>query len=173
MSGLVGYKNTPVTITTKADEPNAKEWRFDDLGNITIPPGGDILNSVGTSLLSVNNDVRKTSATVTIGSPTVIWTGSDPIVSSAKLFVQVECEVTGDITGEHTQSCEIVVASRRNNGLPSISVYGLVYTSASQLVTFSVQRNLSNYIEIIGTSTGIVSTNPLIRIYSIEQLSRV
>jgi hypothetical protein len=173
MSGLVGYKNDPVTIITGADQPNAKEWQFDNLGNITIPFGGDILDSVGTSLLAVDNAVRKTSANALVGSPTVVWTGLEPSVSSAKLFVQVECEVTGDISGPHTQVCEIVVASRKNQYLPAISVYGLVYTSTGSLMTFSAQRNVNDNIEIIGTVTGIVSTNPLVRIYSVEQISRV
>ena len=174
MSGLVGYRSTPVIIVAGADEVNAKEWVFDRLGNITIPPGGDILDNVGTSLLSTDNSVRKVISSISIGNPAVVWTGTNSLVSSAKLFAQVECEVTGDISGAHTQSCEIVIASRKNQFTPAISVYGLVYTSVSQLVTFTVQRNIvTDNIEVIGTATGIVGTDPLIRIYSVEQLSRI
>ena len=174
MSGLVGYKNNPVTIVTGADDPNAKEWQFDNLGNITIPLGGDILDYNGTTLLAADSSVRKTSVSLTIGSPGVIWTGVSPLVSSAKLLVQTECEETGDLSGFHTQTCEIVVASRSGGLTPAISVYGIVYTSSAALVTFTGQRNLTtNLIEIVGTTTGIVSTNPSLRIYSVEQLSEI
>lgn len=174
MSGLVGYKTTPITIITGADEPNAKEWRFDNLGNITLPLGGDIVDSNGSSLLAVDNAVRKTSANITIGTPMSVWSSLSDSVSSAKLFVQVECEEVGDLTGAHTQSCEIIIASRNGFDIPSISVYGLVYTSSQTLVTFTAQRNgITNNIEVIGTTTGIVSSNPLLRVYSIEQTSRI
>ena len=174
MSGLVGYKSTPITIITGADEPSAKEWRFDNLGNITLPLGGDIVDNNGISLLGADSGIRKTVSVVTLGVSTVIWTGFDPSVSSAKLFVQVQCEVAGDPSGAHSQSCEIVIASRSSLFTPAISVYGLVYTSASPLVTFTAQRNgINNKIEIVGDATGIVSTDPLLRIYSIEQLTRI
>lgn len=174
MSGLVGYKNTPVTIITGADDPSAKEWRFDNLGNITIPLGGDIVDNDGISLLAADSGTRRTISLVNLGIPTVVWTGYNENVSSAKLFVQVECEVTGDPSGPHSQSCEIVVASRGNQYTPAISVYGVVYTSAAQMVTFSIQRNVTtNRIEIVGTAAGTVSTPPLLRIYSTEQLTRI
>lgn len=174
MSGLVGYKTTPITIIAGADEPNAKEWRFDNLGNITLPLGGDIIDNTGVSLLGADSGVRKTVATTLIGDPQVVWTSFDSSVSSAKLFIQVECEVTGDLTGAHSQSCEVVVASRGDSGTPAVSVYGLVYTSVSPLVTFTAQRNgITNKIEIVGTATVIASTDPLLRIYSVEQLSRI
>ena len=174
MSGLVGYRTTPITIITGADEPSAKEWRFDNLGNITLPLGGDIVDNNGISLLGADSGIRKTVSNIALGESTVIWTGFDSSVSSAKLFVQVECEVTGDLTGAHTQSCEIVVASRGDQFIPNISIYGLVYTSVSALVTFTAQRNgINNKIEIVGTATAIVDTDPLLRIYSIEQLSRI
>lgn len=174
MSGLVGYKSTPITIITGADEPSAKEWRFDNLGNITLPLGGDIVDNNGISLLGADSGVRKTTSSIVPGEPTVIWTGFDSAVSSAKLFVQVECEVIGDPTGAHSQSCEIIVASRGDQFVPNISVYGLVYTSVSPLATFTAQRNgVTNRIEIVGTPAFITSSEPLVRIYSIEQLSRI
>lgn len=174
MSGLVGFKSTPVTIVTGADEPGAKEWRFDNQGIVTLPLGGDIVDSNGASLLAVDGGTRRTVATVEVGTPTIVWTGYDSSVSSAKLFVQAECEIIGDPSGPHSQSCEIVIASRSNQFTPAISVYGVVYTSTAQIVTFTAQRNIAtDRIEIIGTAAGIVTTNPLLRIYSVEQLTRI
>jgi hypothetical protein len=174
MSGLVGYLNNPVTIVAGADDSNSKEWIFDSQGNITLPIGGDIIDSTGVSLLGTDSGIRKSTAFVAFDAPTVIWTGIDPTVSSAKLFIQAQCEVTGDASGPHTQSCEIIIASRSSLFTPVISVYGIVYTSVSQLITFTTQRNLSsNCIEIVATASGAVSADPLLRIYSIEQLSRI
>jgi len=51
MSGLVGYLNTPVRIVAGADAPGAKEWKFDNSGNIVLPQGGNILTSTGISVL--------------------------------------------------------------------------------------------------------------------------
>lgn len=52
MSGLVGYLNNPVRIVAGADAPGAKEWQFDNSGNIVLPQGGNILNYNGVSVLS-------------------------------------------------------------------------------------------------------------------------
>lgn len=174
MSGLIGYSGAPVTIISGAGEANAKEWRFDNLGKITLPLGGDIVNNDGLSLLATDTSVRKTQSEIPVGDSAVVWSGYDSTVSSARLLVQVECEVTGDPSGPHTQSCEIIVASRGDQFEPAISVYGVVYTSVSQLVTFTAQRNvITNKVDIVGSDAGNASTNPLLRIYSVEQLSRI
>lgn len=174
MSGLVGYSTTPITILTGADNPNPKEWVFDNQGNIKLPVGGDIVDNSGISLLGSDSGIRKIVSLVAFDAPTIIWTAFDATVSSAKLFIQAQCEITGDTSGAHAQSCEIIVASRSTLFTPVISVYGVVYTSPAQLVTFTTQRNnTTNKIEIVATAAGNVSTDPLLRIYSIEQLSRI
>ncbi len=171
MSGLVGFRNTPVTIVAGADAPGSKEWTFDNNGNIILPLGGNILNNSGTSVLNAESGTRRTTTELILGTPGVVWRGSGPPISSAKLFVQVECQVTGDPV-PHTQSCEIVIASRGGQLDPAMSVYGIVYTSVSPLVTFTIQRSLSTEIEVLGVTTGIVNSNALISVYSIEQQTR-
>lgn len=172
MSGLVGYGNDPVKIVSGVDSPNAREWTFDSDGNLQLPPDGDIVNSNGISLLGAESGTRKTSSEVTLNTPSLIWTSSQSTVRFAKLLIQAECDVVNDVSGTHTQSCEVIIAAR-SLGEPSISIYGIVYTSDAPLVTFTVQRNpVTNNIEVICSNTGIVDSNPLIRIYSIEQVTR-
>lgn len=171
MSGLVGYLTDPVKITTGFDTSNLKEWTFDDQGNIVLPSGGDIVDNNGLSVLGeASGGTRKTNSTLVPGAPAIIWSALSGAISSAKLFVQVECQVEGDLI-PHTQTCEIIIASRGGSFDPAISVYGIVYTSASPLVTFTAQRGPA-FIEVLGNTTEIVVSNVLVRIYSIEQDTR-
>lgn len=56
MSGLVGYQNALVTITTGANTLNTKEWSFDNAGNLKIPNGGNILSQTGNPLFAQSLD---------------------------------------------------------------------------------------------------------------------
>lgn len=229
MSGLVGYLNNPVRIVAGADAPGAKEWQFDNAGNIRLPQGGDILDYTGTSLLGIaigtgnlsfdadtirNNVqlnpiiletrdgtstvvswtfdsdgsltlpfdgqlvqnqsiVRTTDANGSTVTPTVLWTSTRDDIVSAKLQIQVECDETGDLTGTHSQTVEVNLAARAGGGTPSISVYGIVYTSTLALMTFTTQRNgISNLIEIVGTASGIASGTIRVKIHSVEMITR-
>ena len=232
MSGLVGYFNTPVTIIAGADAAGAKEWTFDNLGNIKLPQGGNILNYNGDSVLSSpsglgnfvfdNNTITNSitnadinvqvinstlgnlnwnfsstgnltlpdqgqliqnfsitkTTTVDIVDPniqTVIWSSDSFYTSSAKLLIQLEQDA-GDSTPDDTQTCEAIIAAKGSDGLavdiPSMSVYGITYTSLSALATFSVQRNaITRVIEVLATLNN--TTDPaFLRIYSVEMLSR-
>lgn len=55
MSGFLSFKNDPVFIVAGADDANAKEWKFDNAGNIILPQGGNILNYSGSSVLNPLN----------------------------------------------------------------------------------------------------------------------
>lgn len=227
MSGLVGYGNTPVKITTGFDTANLKEFKFQN-GNLQLPLGGNVLDHLGNIIISEgyttgnitfsedtitntndsnpvilqtvgidstvnswlflpdgtlitpgdirqsNSITRTTVADITTPTPTVIWTGYTPLVSSAKLVIQLEQEQIGDPTGFHTHSCEAIISARGavQTDTPTISVYGINYTSVASLVTFSVQRNVSTgQIELVSTLAD--ATNPAyVSIHSIEQLTR-
>ena len=229
MSGLVGFGNTPVKITTGFDTSNLKEFTFVN-GNLQLPLGGNVLDHLGnilinegidtgnivfdndtvknsvqlnpvvletrgvdsalyqwtfdsdgsltlpeTSLISQNNCItRITQTDITTSSPTVIWTSNSNLISSAKLVIQLEQEQVGDLTGFHSHSCEAVIASRGaiQDGVPSISVYGIVYTSTGSLVTLSVQRNPTSLnIEVVATLAD--TTNPAyVSVHSVETRTR-
>lgn len=227
MSGIVGYGNTPVKITTGFDTPNLKEFKFEN-GNIQLPLGGNVLDHLGNIIISEgyttgnitfdedtitnvndsnpviiqtvgldstaytwsfnadgtfiipgnvtqsNSITRTTVADITTSTPTVIWTSTNALISSVKLVIQLEQEQVGDPTGFHSHSCEAVIAARGaiQSGLPSISIYGIVYTSIGSLVTLSTQRNVSSgVIEVVATLAD--TTNPAyVSIHSIESTTR-
>jgi len=234
MSGLVGYGNTPVKITSGFNSSNLKEWYFDDQGNIVLPQNGNILDYNGNSVLGIDANagnlvfnsnaigngiqgnpiqietvgdfsttftwsfesngnltqpaegalvhnrsiVKSNTSSAILATPTVLWTSTNPDVSSAKLVIQVECEETGDPTGWHCQTCEAVIASRGyansiyGYGIPSTSIYGIIYTGTGALMTFTVQRNLSTLcVELIGTTTALANSNAEISIHSIEMIT--
>lgn len=231
MSGFLSFKNDPVLIVAGADNANAKEWKFDNAGNIILPQGGNILSYSGSSVLNPlntgnitfdadtignnfsNNDINITvnstilgdltwnfssdgnltvpnngqiiqnfSITKTISfdiidplTPTIIWSSDSAYTSTAKLLIMLEQD-PGDSSSDDVQSCEAMIAAKGEGGLgpdiPSMSVYGITYTSLSALATFAVQRNgVSNKIEVVATLNN--TTEPAyIRIHSVELLSR-
>lgn len=113
-----------------------------------------------TNTVAYSNGVSSgASATeVPANTPTVIWASSDENIASAKLVIQAEGSVSPDVDGPatwHTQICEASVTKRTNfTTAPSLSVYGINYTSASALATFTTQYNLlTDKMEVIATAT--------------------
>lgn len=114
--------------------------------------------TTGSVIYSNNISTRSLSATVPANTPSVIWASSDENIASAKLVIQAEGSVSPDANGTatwHTQICEAHVVKRANfTTTPSLSVYGITYTSASALATFTTQYNLStSRMEVIATAT--------------------
>jgi hypothetical protein len=113
-----------------------------------------------TSQINLSNGVytRTLSNTVPVNTPTVIWTSFNTNITSAKLVIQAEGTVSPDANGSatwHTQMCEAHVVKRTNfTTAPSLSVYGITYTSVSALATFTTQFNVvTNKMEVIATAT--------------------
>lgn len=229
MSGLVGYGNTPVKITTGFNTSNLKEFKFEN-GNIQLPLGGNVLDHLGNIIISEgyttgnitfsentitnttdsnpiniqtvgldsttynweytaegsfilpesgkiiqsNSYTRTTTINITTSSPTVIWSSNDPTISSVKLLIMLEQAQVSDPTGLHTHSCEAIISARGTNQLdiPVISVFGVVYTYATSLATFTTQRNgVTGIIEVVATLAD--TTNPAyVSIHSVESTTR-
>ena len=113
-----------------------------------------------TSQINLSNGVytRTLSNTVPVNTPTVIWTSFNTNITSAKLVIQAEGTVSPDANGSatwHTQMCEAHVVKRVNfTTAPSLSVYGITYTSVSALATFTTQFNVvTNKMEVIASAT--------------------
>lgn len=100
---------------------------------------------------------RSLSTLVPANTPTVIWASSDENIASAKLVIQAEGSVSPDANGSatwHTQLCEAHAVKRANfTTAPSLSVYGITYTSVAALATFTAQHNIStNKMEVVATA---------------------
>jgi len=109
------------------------------------------------SVIYPNVVTRTVSSTVPADTTAVIWASSDENIASAKLVIQAEGSVTPNANGPatwHTQLCEAHVVKRANfTTAPAVSVYGITYTSAAALATFSAQYNMStNRIEVAATA---------------------
>ena len=101
---------------------------------------------------------RTLSDTVPADTPTVVWSSLNTNIVTAKLVIQVEGSVSPDVNGSatwHTQICEAHVVKRTNfTTAPSLSVYGITYTSAAALATFTTQYNVvTEKMEIIATAS--------------------
>ena len=113
--------------------------------------------------------------TVVGGATTVIYS-YDNWNTSAKLVIQVEGRLDADLTGvDHTQTCEATVASTYNTAAePSMSVYGVIYTSVSPLATFTVQRGsglTAGKIEILATNSQ-ATNNIVVKVQALQFISR-
>jgi hypothetical protein len=147
-------------------------WLFDVSGE-TILPG--ILQLPSNSYIRQNHSfTRTTIESAPAATATVIWTASQDWISSIKLTIQVEGNVTGDATGWHVQTCEATIASRGyadgtyGYGDPEMTVYGVIHTSVSPLATFEVQRNLTTrLVEVVATGADI-NNNITVSIHSVE-----
>ena len=143
---------------------NTATWTFNSNGNLNLPTSGSVLHRGSYTRTSVPNAFEVA---------TVVWTSVDQWIASAKLNIQVEANEAQDETGFHTQSCELILAARANMGEPDITVYAVTHTSANLLVTFTVQRNVSGFIEIIATPAATMTGTAFMRIYSVEMISRL
>jgi hypothetical protein len=54
MSGIIGYGNAPVKITTGFNSSSPKEWTFDDDGTLRLPEGAGVVDSNGIPVISGN-----------------------------------------------------------------------------------------------------------------------
>jgi hypothetical protein len=150
-------------------------------GNFTVQvdADGDLVLPNAGAIQHRNSYTRVTSPSMSNGSA-IIWTALYDNISGAKLNIQLEATEVGDNTGWHSQFCEAVIASRGYanifggpGGDPSMTVYGLTYTSTVPLVTFSVQRNnTTKLIEVVATTTAATTDGPDFRIYSVEMTTR-
>ncbi len=136
-------------------------------GILTLPG-----NTNSTYVQQRQSRVRTTYEYVDVGTPKVVWTSTETFISSAKLQIQVEGKETGD-PDWNTQACEAIIAAKGMHGTgdPAMTVYGVVATSASNLTTFTVQRNaITDLIEVVATSapTATTSTQQQIIIHSTE-----
>jgi hypothetical protein len=108
---------------------------------------------------------QRTTRTVTQGITTVEADTSGIVFSANawqtgfKLVIMVETRLDDNVDNvDHTQVCEAIIAANYNsNTEPSMSVYGLTYTSPNPLATFTVQRTGytsggSGTIEVIATN---------------------
>jgi hypothetical protein len=176
------------------------QWTFGADGNLTLPAGGDIKNSSGTSVLgggatydqslnttdnvtfnqvtpteirqNATRTVSATSVTVPGATPTVVYSAPNHL-TSIKLVIAAEGQLDGDVTNvRHTQTCEATIAATYKTAAePIISVYGIVYTSSAPLATFTVTRNtLAGTIEV--TAINSQTTNALdVRVHAIQFVS--
>lgn len=123
---------------------------FDQSLNTTDSP--TFTNLALTGELQLPNYVKQNTNQSTVCNAnvdTIVYTGTDQWQHSFKLLFKVEgVEVEGQQWD--TQTCEMTVAkSFRNNSVVG-SVYGLVYTSANPLATFTARWNAtSNRVEIL------------------------
>lgn len=133
---------------------------------------GDL--KVNSSIRQSNSFTRTTSAPAPAATATVVWSANADWMSSIKLTIQVEGNVTGDNTGWHVQTCEATIASRgyangvNGYGDPEMSVYGIIYTSTNPLATFEVQRNVNTrLVEVVATGTDL-NNNITVSVHSVE-----
>ena len=156
-----------VTIRSNAESNLTDyEWTFDVSGGLTLPEDGNVRQ---------RHSFTRTSIVVAVpATETVVWTANQDWTSAIKLTIQVEGHVTGDNTGWHVQTCEATIASRGyangtyGYGDPEMSVYGIIYTSASPLATFGVQRNpTTRLVEVLATGADL-NNNITVSIHSLE-----
>ena len=187
------------TVQSGSDGPS---WTFGTDSNLTLPAGGDILNSNGVSVLggggtSYNQSLNTTdSVTFNEINSTNLWQnnaktsspngvnvpGATPTVvfatpnwfTSIKLVIAVEGRLDGDGTFvDHTQTCEATIAATYNTSAePIMSVYGIVYTSPTPLATFTVARNGITG-QIEVTAVNSQTTNAMnVRVQALQFVSR-
>lgn len=142
---------------------------LDANGNTTFPTQAYIRQN--------SSYIRTVNGSNISNLPTVIWTGLNEFITSVKLIIQIEGNVIGDTSGWHTQSCEAIITDRYWNNTgnidPQMTVYGIVHTSPSPMVTFTVQRNPATHlIEVVGRITNIATGTLYPKIHSIELGSR-
>lgn len=138
MSGLVGYLNNPVRIVTGADAPNAKEWIFDNTGNIKLPQGGNVLDYNGNVIIAggiggnlvfeddtVQNSVQGNSIilqTTAIDSTTTSWEFNPNGTLSFNGSVLQNNSLTRSILSEITTASPTVVWSSSSTIISSVKL---------------------------------------------------
>lgn len=155
-------------ITLPADPTNAleaatKQYVDNSISGISIGnPFNQALNTTDaptfagislTSDLQFPNYVKQSSPGSIVCSPnmdTIIYTGTSQWQHTFKLLLKVEGNEVQGQNGWDTQSCEMMIAKSFINNKVAGSVYGLVYTSANPLATFTTRWNAtSNRVEVL------------------------
>ena len=145
-------------------------------GTVSIPAGGDILDSNGNSVLVDGSQyLRNTYEIVPSETPTIIWSSRGEPISTVKLIINIEALEIGSDGERHTQSCEAIIANRvyKPNAEPAMTVYGVTHTSIGVLATFTIQRNITTQqIEVVATSNAlVVNGSAYSHVYSTELLT--
>lgn len=162
------YIDTDVNIQTISTTYGNLNWNFSPDGKLTLPNTGQIIQNFSITKTTTADIVDPTT-------PTVIWSSDTIYTSTTKLLILLEQD-PGDSTPDNTQSCEAIISAKGSDGIandvPIMSVYGVTYTGASVLGTFTVQRNATTkLIEVVATLNN--TTDPaFLRIYSVELMSR-
>lgn len=137
-------------VIKKSDTGDEHTWTFNADGDLQLPSG------VTTTSGAIQ---QKTTRTVTQGITTV-EAGTSGIIFSAnswqtgfKLVIMVETRLDDNVDDvDHTQVCEATIAANYNSEAePTMSVYGLTYTSPNPLAIFEIQRGLGT-IEVVATN---------------------
>lgn len=144
-------------------QTNDSYWHFNNDGTTQLP--GPIIDDSNTIINTIDTNCAP-------GVPTVVYTASS-WTSGLKMIIVMEGNVDGDLTGKHTQTCEVIVASRgQQNGLgePVASIYGVVYTSLTPLATVTARRNLTTReLEIVVTElSGIGGADLAVRAHVVD-----
>ncbi len=161
-----------------ADTTYTVEWYGTDTHGVTVGTSQGTWRFRDDGSFENEGSYTRTTTPLIGGGTTsdVIWTSLYDYTSSAKLTIQLEKKGVGEKTGGHTQVCEAMRASRGGLGSPGepiMTVYGVTYTSTVPLVSFSVQRNLTNNkIEVVATRTAATTSGIDFRIHSVEMASR-
>ena len=153
------YNEGNVIISANVNQVSGqKDWTFRSDGSISLP--GNTTRTIAPA--SVNVPGATSTVVYSVGN----W------MTSIKLVIAVEGQLDGDVTNTpHTQTCEATIAASYNSAAdPSMSVYGVVYTSPTPLATFTV-ATVNNNIEV--TAVNSQTTNALnIRVQAIQFVSR-
>ena len=134
-------------ITTKSLEltpDGTTAWAFSSDGTLSSPNG-----ATQQSTSSVNCQA---------GVDTVVYTSSQQGIQTIKLLLKVEGVVTVPDDAD-TQSCEMIVAKGFRGHTVEASVYGIVYTSAEPLATFTAEWNaVSSRVEVLCRPTSLTNS---------------
>ena len=148
-------------ITLQATVSYVVDWFYYNPQGVQISGGENNWNFYPDgNFTQANIRTRATFNSSVNQTPAVVF--STPNYNAGmKLVLKVEGRLDGDNTNvDHTQMAEAVVAwSYNTTSEPVMSVYGVVLTSPTPLVTFSVQRNVvSNTVEVVATNSQTSNT---------------
>lgn len=126
-----------ISLVTSTDSGVIRAWTFNTDGNITLPLGGDILKSDGTTILNVGSGPTTFSGNVT-GNLTGNVTGN--------LTGNVTGNVTGDVTGNLT-----------GNVIGNIKGLTVTTTTGTLSVSNSKTLTVSNTLTFAGTDSSSIA----------------
>lgn len=176
---------------------DAKSLVFGTDGKLTLPIGGDILDSNGNSIISntISGAIAQGAFEVSIdsngvvrypgditqnfqdatsclaGVDTVVYTATGQWQHAIKLFVMVEGFTDGGGTSWDTQACDVIAVKGYNNDIVHVTTYGVTYSGTTAIAEFDGRWNaLTNRIEI--TCRPVSATNSVVvSVHAIEMNS--